>query len=136
MEEEERGEQMKSYSYSAPKVCPQCSGYGLLFRTMHVLDGSEAEQAPGQAPEPEKLPIYYPEKQIETVSMDTLDVWKSYCRKQAAALEGERKKFLGGIGQIEDEVRRRIAPKSANTDASANAGAGASASASASAAGA
>jgi hypothetical protein len=107
---EERGEKAKMYSQ--PKVCPNCSGYGLLFKTMHVIPD-------GEAPAEEKLPLYYPERQIQTVSMDSLRVWETYCRKQIEKIEAEKRKFLGGIKQIEDEAARRIAPKSVSAPAPA-----------------
>ena len=86
-----------------PKECPNCSGYGLLFNVMHTP--LEAE------PEPEEkkpgLPIYYPERQVATVSADTLELWKGNCRKEIEGLESKKTELLGGIAQIDRELLKR-----------------------------
>jgi len=81
-----------------PKVCPNCSGYGLLFGTMHY------------PAEPEKPALYYPERQVATVSAETLLLWRENCKKEIGVLEGRIKEFLAGIKQTTAELSRRELP--------------------------
>lgn len=90
-----------------PKVCPNCSGYGLLFGTMH------RELEPDSVPE-EKLPLYYPERQVATVSPDTLHLWRRNCDQDIERLENEKKKLQGGIRQIDEELARRAEARAAD----------------------
>lgn len=87
-----------------PKVCVNCSGYGLLFNTMHL----PPDEAPEKPEKPEELPVYFPERQIATVSADTLDLWKDNCRKEIEALELKKKELQGGIAQVDRELMRRV----------------------------
>lgn len=97
-----------------PKVCPNCAGYGLLFEIMHL----EPEVVKGAHPDSvaaEQLPVYYPERQVATVSPDTLYLWRRNCEKEIRRLEDEKKKLLGGISQIDTELERRRTARSAGS---------------------
>lgn len=87
----------KESNVNAPKVCPNCSGYGLLFKTMHYPADTE----------PEKLPAYYPERQISTVSADTLLLWRENCKKEIVSYEAKIRELQGGIRQTTQELARR-----------------------------
>jgi len=65
----------------------------------------ELEQEPAAAEE--SLPPYYPERQVATVSPDTLHLWRRKCDLEIARLEGEKKKLEVGIRQIDQELAHR-----------------------------
>lgn len=88
--------------------CGACDGFGILivdeFRL--VPGGGEVAEAAVKA-EPVKSIEYWPERQVKSVTVGTLNVWRRDLEKLEAELLAEVRKVRGGMAQLDEELARR-----------------------------
>jgi len=86
--------------------CGACDGYGILivdeFRL--VPGGGEVADAAVKAAEPVE---YWPQRQVQSVTVGTLNVWRSDLEKREIELLAELAKVRGGVAQLDAELARR-----------------------------
>jgi hypothetical protein len=88
--------------------CGGCDGFGILiveeFRL--VPGGGEVEETSVKA-EAVKPMEYWPERQVKSVTVGTLNVWRRDLEKREAELVAELGKVRGGMAQLDEELARR-----------------------------
>ena len=88
--------------------CDACDGFGILIvDEFRLVPGGGEVQDTAVKTETVKPIEYWPERQVRSVTVGTLTVWRRDLEKMEAAALAEIAKIRGGMAQLDEELARR-----------------------------
>jgi prefoldin subunit 5 len=92
------------------KACEACNGNGILLGRLRLLPPVDVKKEGGMVTSDSKT-RYYLERQVSSVRVETLEIWKRELEAKIVSLQAQISKYQVGIVEIDQELEARQAKR-------------------------